>query len=214
VSPLVVASASIRGSSPRSKSNSARSAPGCAIAMRMSVSIRFASTISPETACETLITVARSRCSSDVSTVEARTGILRRDIGIAQVKLGDLGQSAPAEVKLARLAWIALGYLLKAATSEEVGRELGGDSRILDEPLFQRRANCLLVEAHSLQVSANRTERCRSGRGISPTAEWVWPFPPFDGCRSISHHLTELDLEDPVEAQGCLIADEAIIRGL
>jgi hypothetical protein len=47
VSPLVVASASIRGSCPHGIINSARLAPACAIAVRMSVSIRLSSTISP-----------------------------------------------------------------------------------------------------------------------------------------------------------------------
>lgn len=62
--PLVVASAAIRGSCPHGIINSARSAPACAIAVRMSVSIRLSSTIPSETAYETLIAVARSRCSA------------------------------------------------------------------------------------------------------------------------------------------------------
>ena len=69
VSPLVVASASIRSSSLADRINRPRSAPACSIAVRMSVSISFSRTISPETACETLITVARSRCSTGVPIV-------------------------------------------------------------------------------------------------------------------------------------------------
>ena len=40
-----------------------RSAPACSIAARIRLSISFSKTISPETVCETLITVARSRSS-------------------------------------------------------------------------------------------------------------------------------------------------------
>src|SRR5271166_6299371 len=64
VSPRVVASAAIRGSAACDSTNRPRSAPACSIAVRMSVSISFSSTISPETACDMMITVARSRCST------------------------------------------------------------------------------------------------------------------------------------------------------
>ncbi len=74
VSPLVVASASARSSSPRGRINRPRSAPACSTAMRISVSISFSKTISPETACETLITVAKSRCSTGVPMVLVRPG--------------------------------------------------------------------------------------------------------------------------------------------
>ena len=74
------------------------------------------------------------------------------DFGMAQVEQGDLCQRAPAAVVVARLATIALGYPVEAATGEEVGGELGTESRLLDEPLIQSRADGLLIEAHSLQV--------------------------------------------------------------
>ena len=64
VLPWVVTSASIRCSSPRGRINRPRSAPACSMAVRMSVSISFSRTISPDTASETLITVPRSRCST------------------------------------------------------------------------------------------------------------------------------------------------------
>src|ERR1700677_2866018 len=56
--PLVVASASTRSSSLRRPIRSPRSAPACSMAARMTLSIRFSRTSSPETACDTLITVA------------------------------------------------------------------------------------------------------------------------------------------------------------
>ena len=46
----------------------------CSIAVRMSVSISFSRTISPDTACETLITVARSRCSTGAPIVPVGPG--------------------------------------------------------------------------------------------------------------------------------------------
>jgi len=58
--PPVMASAPIRCSTPRARINMPRSAPACSIAVRISVY----STISPETVCDTLSTVARSRCST------------------------------------------------------------------------------------------------------------------------------------------------------
>jgi hypothetical protein len=63
VSPLVVASASIRCSSPLGRMSKPLTAPACSIAVRISVWMSFSTTISPETACDTLSTVARSRDS-------------------------------------------------------------------------------------------------------------------------------------------------------
>jgi hypothetical protein len=66
-SPLVVASASIRCSTPRGRINKPRSAPACSTAVRMSMSISLSRTISRVTACDTLIAVARSRCSTGLA---------------------------------------------------------------------------------------------------------------------------------------------------
>ena len=63
--PQIVASAASRCSLPATSTNTPRSAPACSIAVRMSVSSNLSSTISPDTACDTLSTVARSSCSTD-----------------------------------------------------------------------------------------------------------------------------------------------------
>ena len=73
VSVPIVASATIRYSSPRARIRRPRSAPACSIAVRMSVSISFSRTISPDMACESLMygseikvfAVSRRSCSSD-----------------------------------------------------------------------------------------------------------------------------------------------------
>ena len=60
----VTASAAIWGASPRTRISRPRSAPACSIAARMSLSRSLSRIISPEIACETSITVARSRFST------------------------------------------------------------------------------------------------------------------------------------------------------
>ncbi len=44
---------------------------------------------------------------------EVRLGDLWRDLGMAQVELGDLGQRAPAAVIVPRLASVAPGYITR-----------------------------------------------------------------------------------------------------
>ena len=60
-SSLVLASARTRSSGPCGISSSPRSAPACSRAIRNSVSMSLSSTISPDTASDTLRTVARSK---------------------------------------------------------------------------------------------------------------------------------------------------------
>ena len=54
--------------------NRPRSAPACSIAVRISVSISFSETISPDTACETLTTVANPRFSTVAAIVPVGRG--------------------------------------------------------------------------------------------------------------------------------------------
>ena len=65
----VLASAADLQSSPRGNIKRPRSAPACSMAARISLSISFSRAISPETACDTLITVARSRSSTGATIV-------------------------------------------------------------------------------------------------------------------------------------------------
>ena len=66
----VLASASIRGSSPLRRMSSPRSAPACSTAIRMSFSISLGRTISLESVCEALTTVSTSNCRTGVPMVE------------------------------------------------------------------------------------------------------------------------------------------------
>ena len=102
-SPLVIASASIRSSSPRGTIRRPRSAPACSRAMRMSLSISFSSTISPESACETSIIVARSSCSTGASIVPVGPGrvLVLSQPRMELVELPHLSVGSPADVAVA-----------------------------------------------------------------------------------------------------------------
>ena len=63
--PMVLDSASTCNSSPRVPIRRPLSAPACSMALRKTLSNSFSKTISLETACETLTTVARSSTSED-----------------------------------------------------------------------------------------------------------------------------------------------------
>ncbi|MNN36051.1 hypothetical protein D3C81_1499260 [compost metagenome] len=71
----LVASAAIRCAPPSDRINRPRSAPACSMAVRRIMSISFSSTISPEAACVTLITVARSSWSTGVAIVFVAPGV-------------------------------------------------------------------------------------------------------------------------------------------
>jgi hypothetical protein len=102
----VVASASIRGSSPRRRMSRPRSAPACSTAIRMSFSISLGRTISLESACEALTTVSTSNCPTGVPIVavgEAGISFLVQ-ARIAFVELLHLAVRAPAVVAVPRVA--------------------------------------------------------------------------------------------------------------
>ena len=61
-------------SAPRGKISKPRPAPACSMAVRISTSISLSRTISPETACDSLITVPRSSCSTGAPTVTVPEG--------------------------------------------------------------------------------------------------------------------------------------------
>ena len=76
------------------------------------VSISLLSRSSPAIACDMRIMVARSRCSSEVSTVgKCAWETCGATSGWRRVELGDLGQRTPAAVIVPRLASVAPGYI-------------------------------------------------------------------------------------------------------
>ena len=157
VSPLVAASAAIRSSAPRARTNRPRSAPACSIAMRMSVSISFSRTISPETACDTLITVARSSCSTGAPIVlvgRGRTALPSLEVRIHLVELPHLAVGAPTEVAVRGRRADRRGDLLEAARRVEARGKLVGERLVVDEAVRAGRADGLFVEALGVELAA------------------------------------------------------------
>ena len=119
-----------------------RSAPACSIAVRISVSISFSSTISPETVCDTLITVARSRRSTGVAIVFVGPGdgLFGPEVRIHRLELPHLAVGAPAAHNSSgRCANRDRAIWLEPARPVEVGRALIGDRLVVDEAIVTRR---------------------------------------------------------------------------
>ena len=163
VSPLVVASAAMRSSSPRGRSNSPRSAPACSIAVRMSVSSSFSRTISPDTACETLRTVARSRCSTGAPIVPRRVGRRLCPPGgadRASIELPHLAIGAPAQVAVAGVPQVRLRDLRRIRAPRKSARSaLIGERLVVDEAVGAGRADGLLVQPHRVEHRGLRCAR-------------------------------------------------------
>ena len=155
-SPLVVASASIRSSSPRGRISRPRSAPACSIAVRMSVSISFSKTISPETACETLITVARSRCSTGATIVLVGSGsrLFLSEVRIQLVELPHLAIGAPTEIAVPGVAQVGIRDLLETACRVKPRGELVGDRLVVDKTVCVRRTDGLFVKLLGIERAA------------------------------------------------------------
>ena len=135
--------------------SSPRSAPACSIAVRMSVSISLSRTISPETACDTLITVARSRCSTGAPIVLVGAGAgSSPELGMHLVELPHLALGAPAQIAVAGVPPIHAGDLLEAARRVEAGRKLMGERLVVEKTVGARRTDGLFVEAHRVDVAA------------------------------------------------------------
>ena len=122
----------------------------------MSVSISFSSTISPETACDTLITVARSRCSTGVPIVLAGAGrwLCPLEVRIQLVELPHLAVGAPAQIAVAGVPQIHVRDLLEAARRVEARGEFVGERLVVNEAVGARRADGLFVEALGVELAA------------------------------------------------------------
>ena len=152
----VLASAAIRSSSPCGRIRRPRSAPACSIAVRMSVSISFSKTISPDTACETLITVARSRCSTGAPIVLVGPGAGSSSLrcGYNSVELPHLAIGSPTEVAVPGIPQVPMRDLLETACRVEARSEFVGERLIMDKAVCVRRADRLLVEALGIKLAA------------------------------------------------------------
>ena len=114
---------------------SPRSAPACSMAARMSLSISFSRTISPETACETLITVARSRCSTGaaIMLLELVTGLLLPELRILLIELAHFAFGSPAEIAVPGFSQIRIRYLVETSRRIESCGKFVGERLVVDE---------------------------------------------------------------------------------
>src|SRR5262245_46781581 len=156
VSPLVVASASMHCSTPRGRINRPRSAPACSIAVRISVSISFSKTISPDTACETLITVARSRCSTGapIVLVGAGTGSSSLRWGYKSSSCRTLPSAPQTEIAIPSFPQVRVRDRIEATCQVKARGELVIERLIVNKAVCVGRADGLLVEMLSIELAA------------------------------------------------------------
>ena len=113
VSPLSSGSRIIRCSTPRGRINTPRSAPACSIRCAHQCVDQFLSrTISPETACETLITVARSSMYR-IGAPIALSALSPSGADITLIELPHPYHRPPTEVAVPGILQICMGDLLK-----------------------------------------------------------------------------------------------------
>ena len=146
-----------------------RSAPACSIAIRISDWISFSRTISPDTACETLITVARSRCSTGapIVLVGPATGFSSLRCGYNSSSCRTFPVGSPTQVAVPGVPQIRVRDLLETTCRVEARREFVGERLIVDKAVCVRRADGLFVEVHGIEVAAFdacdlRTHQCRA----------------------------------------------------
>ena len=122
----------------------------------MSVSISFSRTISPETACDTLITVARSRCSTGAPIVLVGAGrwLFLAEVRIQLVELPHLAIGSPAQIAVAGVPQIHMGNLLEATRRVEARGEFVGERLVVDKAVGAGRADGLFVEPLGIELAA------------------------------------------------------------
>ena len=118
------------------------------------VSSSFSSTISPETACDTVITVLRSRYSTGArSSSSGGSWPVLPQVRIS-IELPHLAISSPTQVAVSGVPQVERGNLVKPARPVEGGSALIGDRLVVDEAVDAGRADGLLVEAHRVNIAA------------------------------------------------------------
>src|SRR4051812_9320274 len=153
--PWLVTAASIRSSLSCGRINKPRSAPAYSMALRMTVSSSFSRTISPDTASDTLITVARSRCSTvSAITVGVCGAISSRSSGYVSSICRTLPGAPPAAVAAPRVPSIRVSKRGEASICVEARRQLECQRLLLHEAVVPGRTDRLLVQVHGLRRPA------------------------------------------------------------
>src|SRR5262249_46616724 len=131
--------------------SSPRSAPACSMAARMSLSMSFSRTISPETACDTLSTVARSSCRRLDRARWIRGALLLLQTWMELIELPHLSFSSPSEIVLPCVCQVEMCDFLEAARWVEACGKFVGESLVLNEPVLPGEADRLLVQAFGVK---------------------------------------------------------------
>jgi hypothetical protein len=89
------------------------------------------------------------------------------EIGILRFELSDLSVGAPLPVTVARVSEVDPGDPIEPATHVEARRDLEGERLVVDEAVFARRSNRLLVERRRIGTRPSSraiSAATRSGR--------------------------------------------------
>ena len=122
----------------------------------MSLSISFSRTISPETACETLITVARSRSSAGAKIVlvwrRYRPSFFR--CGYRWSSCAHLAISPPTLIAIPGFEQVRICDLVETTCRVEACGNLVGDRLIVNKAVCLRRADGLFIKVFGIDHAA------------------------------------------------------------
>ena len=120
----------------------------------MSLSISFSCAISLDTACETLITVARSVFDRRPDRARrAGRGLFRPKVGIHLVELPHLAVGSPTQIAVAGIPKIHTRKLFEPTRRVEARGELVCERLVVDEAVGACRADGLFVEVLSIELA-------------------------------------------------------------
>ena len=107
-------------------------------------------------ACDTFITVARSRCSTGAPIVPAGPGARSSsaELRIELIELPHLPVGAPTQIAVAGVPQIHLGNRLEAARRVEARGQFVGERLIVNKAVGAGRANRLFVEVLGIELAA------------------------------------------------------------
>ena len=122
----------------------------------MTVSMSFSSTISPAIASETLITVARSRCSTGVWIVAVASDgcLFGSDLRVELHELSNLRVGSPAAIARSGIPQVSGRNRLEAARRIKASGPLVGDRLDVDKAVGVRRTHGFLIEVLSVEHTA------------------------------------------------------------